>query len=169
MAFDVAFSAEPTHETGVTYGKFVKAMHSAVPLLHVGANVNLINDAPTPQRWTNNIANELLPRLLSATKQRPQNKELIMLHAPLEHLCTRAWFVIAGHLAVNMLLFNAFIDLIICVIFPSKGKAVPWHFPLQANLNNQKPYYSINITQRTHNYVEQMERIEETWIVGVAR
>lgn len=42
---DVAFMASQTYKKGVTYGKSIKAMHTAVGLLNTGAGGKLIDSA----------------------------------------------------------------------------------------------------------------------------
>lgn len=45
---DLEFMNKPIHITGVTFDKSVKAMHTAVALLHKGAVVNLIHSTLVP-------------------------------------------------------------------------------------------------------------------------
>lgn len=52
---NVAFMSKPTCKIGVTHGKFVKAMHTAVALLETRAGVNIIHSTLIPPQWRNAV------------------------------------------------------------------------------------------------------------------
>lgn len=93
--------------------------------LDAGAGVSILHRSLIPTGWKNCSRRHDLQRLRTATKNRLSLDGSMLLHLHLDKLCTRVWFSIALHLAVDILLGTTFIDWFMSGIYPAGRKVVP--------------------------------------------
>lgn len=141
----IASTAKPTYKFCITNRAGIKEMLPVTCFLNTEADIIVKNSSMIHPSRGKRVRRESKTKLRITTKQAMKLDGSILVHLCIGGVCTRVWFSIARHLAVNIQIVITFIDHVIRRTFAAEPKVVLWHSPPHATLTryhqkNMKPH-----------------------------